>query len=104
MRFAHASSRSLTALNGMETRGRRKNKIGTVISTKMQKTITVRVGRLVQHPKYKKYVRKYTTLKAHDEKNEAQIGDRVELMETRPLSKTKRWRLVKVLVKEGSAQ
>jgi small subunit ribosomal protein S17 len=85
----------------MKERGKRKKKIGIVTSDKMQKTITVTIETLVQHPKYKKYVHRVTKLKAHDEKNEAKIGDRVELMETRPLSKTKRWRLVKVLEKKG---
>jgi len=88
----------------MKTRGQRKTKVGVVTSDKMDKTITIKVERLIQHPKYKKYIRKYTKIKAHDEKNEARIGDRVEIMETRPLSKTKSWRLCKVLnVKERLA-
>lgn len=81
----------------METRGHRKVVTGIVDSDKMTKTITVKVERLVQHPRYKKYVRKYTKIKAHDEKGEAHIGDFVEVMETRPLSKTKTWRLVRVV-------
>ncbi len=85
----------------MQKRGQRKQKAGIVISNKMQKTITVRVERLIQHPKYKKYVRRYTNFKAHDEENKAQIGDHVEIMETRPLSKTKRWRLVRIIERKG---
>lgn len=84
-----------------EKRGMRKVKIGTVISDKMEKTIVVQVERLVEHPKYKKYVRKYTRFKAHDEAKEAKMGDRVEITETRPLSKTKCWRLVKVVERRG---
>lgn len=86
----------------METRGKRRQKIGIVISDKMDKTITVSIKRLVQHPKYKKYITKYTNVKAHDEKKEAHIGDRVAIMETRLLSKTKSWRLTKILEKKGS--
>ena len=78
-------------------RGMRRKKKGVVISNKMDKTITVKVDRLVQHPLYKKYIRNHSKFKAHDEKNEAQIGDFVEIIEVRPLSKTKHWRLVKVL-------
>lgn len=80
-----------------EKRGHRKITTGIVSSDKMDKTITVVVERLVQHPRYKKYVRKYSKLKAHDEKGEANIGDRVEIMETRPISKTKTWRLVRII-------
>jgi small subunit ribosomal protein S17 len=75
----------------------RPRKIGKVTSDKMQKTITVVVERLEKHPVYKKYVRKRTVLKAHDEKNEAKIGAIVELEFARPLSKTKRWNLVRIL-------
>lgn len=84
----------------MEKRGRRKQKVGTVISDKMDKTIIVSVERKVKHPKYKKYVRRITKFRAHDENNEARSGDQVEIMETRPLSKTKNWRLLRVLGKE----
>lgn len=84
----------------MKQRGKRKTKIGVVISDKMDKTIVVSIERLELHRQYKKYVRKVTKVKAHDETNEARIGDRVEIMETRPLSKSKNWRLVKVLVKK----
>jgi small subunit ribosomal protein S17 len=77
----------------------RKILIGTVISNKMEKTVVVESERLVMHPKYKKYIRKQTRCYAHDEKNECQIGDRVMIMETRPLSKLKRWRVIKRLAK-----
>jgi small subunit ribosomal protein S17 len=75
----------------------RKTVIGTVVSAKMQKTVVVETERLEQHPKYKKYIRRRTKLYAHDERAECQEGDRVLLMETRPLSKLKRWRVVKKL-------
>lgn len=81
------------------TRGRRKVRIGKVISNKMQKSIVVAIERKVPHPIYKKYFRLTSTLMAHDEKNEAGIGDLVKVMETRPLSKRKRWRLVEVVEK-----
>lgn len=80
-------------------RGQRKVVVGTVVSDKMEKTITVSMKRLVKHPRYKKYIRQNTKFKAHDEKNEAKIGDTVEIMETRPLSKTKNWRLVRIVTK-----
>ncbi|RMG68839.1 MAG: 30S ribosomal protein S17 [Calditrichaeota bacterium] len=83
----------------MENRGIRKTRVGVVVSDKMDKTVVVAVERLVQHPLYKKYIRKTTKFKAHDEKNEAQVGDKVRIMETRPLSKTKRWRVVEILEK-----
>jgi small subunit ribosomal protein S17 len=83
----------------MERFGYNKVFIGTVISDKMNKTISVEVERRVMHPKYKKYITKRSVFKAHDEKNEAKIGDRVMIRETRPLSKTKRFKLVKILVK-----
>jgi small subunit ribosomal protein S17 len=84
---------------GTAERGMRKSFDGVVISDKMQKTITVVVERLEIHPKYKKYIRRKTKLKAHDEKGDARIGDLVRITETRPLSKTKRWRLVQILRK-----
>jgi small subunit ribosomal protein S17 len=80
-------------------RAQRKTVDGVVVSDKMQKTITVVVERLVKHPKYKKFVRRRTRLKAHDEASQAKIGDLVRISETRALSKTKRWRLVQVLKK-----
>jgi len=83
----------------METRGIRKTRIGTVVSNKMQKSIIVSIERRVAHPLYKKYFKKTTKLMAHDEKNECSIGDVVKIMETRPLSKRKKWRLVEVVEK-----
>lgn len=82
------------------TRGRRKTRIGKVVSNKMDKSIVVAIERRVAHPIYKKYYKKTTKLMAHDPNNECQIGDVVEIMETRPLSKRKRWRLVKILERE----
>ena len=78
-------------------RGRRKTAIGYVVSDKMDKTIVVELESRVQHPKYGKIIRTTKKVKAHDENGTAGIGDRVSLMETRPLSATKRWRLVEVL-------
>ena len=78
-------------------RGLRKKKIGRVVSDKMDKTIVVAVEDNVQHPLYKKTVKRTYKLKAHDEENTCKIGDRVRVMETRPLSKDKRWRLVEVI-------
>jgi small subunit ribosomal protein S17 len=77
----------------------RKTRIGVVVSNKMDKTITVSIERRVPHPIYKKYFKKTTRLKAHDEKSECGIGDKVKIMETRPLSKMKRWRLVQIVEK-----
>jgi small subunit ribosomal protein S17 len=83
----------------MRERGKRKTLTGVVWSDKMDKTVTVMVNRLVLHPVYKKYIRKRKKVKAHDEKNECRIGDKVLLIETRPLSKEKRWRVKQVLVR-----
>ena len=83
----------------METRNLRKTRMGIVSSDKMDKTITVTVKYKEKHPIYGKFVNKTKKYHAHDEKNEAQVGDRVLLMETRPLSKSKRWRLVEILEK-----
>lgn len=83
----------------MVERKLRKTKVGVVKSNKMQKTITVAVERMVKHPIYGKFVKKTTKFHAHDEKGECSIGDVVKIMETRPLSKTKRWRLVEVVEK-----
>jgi len=83
----------------MEARNLRKTRIGVVTSNKMAKTITVSVERRVKHPIYGKFVKKTTKFHAHDDKNECSIGDVVKIMETRPLSKTKRWRLVEVVEK-----
>jgi len=78
-------------------RGRRKERVGKVVSDKMQKTVIVSLTRQVPHPLYKKYFKKTTKFVAHDEKGDAKTGDTVRIMETRPLSKTKRWRVIEVL-------
>ena len=83
----------------MAERNLRKTRIGVVTSNKMAKTITVAVERKVKHPMYGKFLKKTTRFHAHDEKNECSIGDTVRIMETRPMSKTKRWRLVDVIEK-----
>lgn len=83
----------------MEERNFRKERIGKVVSNKMTKSITVAVERKVKHGMYGKFVKKTTKFMAHDEKNECTIGDIVKIMETRPLSKSKRWRLVEVIEK-----
>ncbi len=80
-------------------RGIRKTRIGVVVSDKMNKTAVIAVERLVKHPVYKKYIKRTSKFKAHDEKNECKVGDKVKIMETRPLSKTKRWRVVEILEK-----
>lgn len=82
-------------------RGHRKARVGEVISNKMTKTIVVRVERRFQHPKFKKVVTSYAKFYAHDDKEEAEVGDRVKIEETRPLSKMKSWRLVQVVEKAG---
>jgi small subunit ribosomal protein S17 len=83
----------------MIERGDRKRQVGVVASDRMNKTIVVDVERLVEHPKYGKRMRRSSRYYAHDENREAKIGDKVEIVETRPLSKTKRWRLLKVIEK-----
>ena len=83
----------------MEERNLRKTRVGKVVSDKMDKTIVVAVQDNVKHPLYGKIVKKTYKLKAHDEKNECRVGDRVKVMETRPLSKDKRWRLVSIVEK-----
>jgi small subunit ribosomal protein S17 len=83
----------------MAERNLRKTRIGVVTSDKMDKTITVSIERRVKHPIYGKFVKKTTKFHAHDEKNEGGVGDTVKIMETRPLSKTKRWRLVEIIEK-----
>ena len=80
-------------------RNERKERIGKVVSNKMQKTITVAVDRKVKHPIYGKFVNRTTKFKAHDEANTAGIGDTVRIMETRPISKDKRWRLIEIVEK-----
>ena len=83
----------------MSERNLRKTNVGRVVSNKMDKTIVVAIEDSVKHPLYKKIIKRTVKLKAHDEKNECTIGDRVRVMETRPLSKEKRWRLVEVIEK-----
>jgi len=83
----------------MKERGLRKIRIGLVVSNKMDKTISVAIERKVPHPIYQKYFKKTTKLMAHDEKSECSIGDKVKIMETRPLSAKKRWRLVEIVEK-----
>lgn len=81
----------------MTERNERKTRIGKVVSDKMDKTVVVAIERLVQHPLYKKSMKKTVKFKAHDENNDSHVGDTVEIMETRPLSKDKRWRVIEVL-------
>ena len=83
----------------METRNLRKERIGVVVSNKMDKSIVVQVERREKHPKYGKFVKKQAKFTAHDEKNDCNIGDTVLIAETRPLSKTKCWRLVEIIEK-----
>ena len=82
-------------------RGRRVAVRGVVKSDKMDKTIVVEVKRQIQHPRFRKYIRRSTSYYAHDAKNEAQVGDLVEIVQTKPMSKLKRWRLAKVLTAGG---
>src|SRR5438874_7021006 len=88
---------------GAAPRRRRKTEIGVVTSDKMNKTRRVEIQRLVPHPKYGKFLRKRTICHAHDETNQSHLGDLVEIMETRPLSKLKRWRIVRI-VRQGAQQ
>ena len=81
----------------MVTRNLRKERIGVVTSNKMEKSIVVAVERKVKHPKYGKFIKKTTKFVAHDDKNECNIGDTIKIMETRPMSKTKNWRLVEIV-------
>lgn len=83
----------------MSERSNRKTRVGVVVSDKMDKTVVVSIDTFIQHPLYKKRVRRSKRLKVHDENNECNIGDRVRIMETRPLSKRKNWRVVNVLEK-----
>ena len=83
----------------MEDRALRKARVGKVVSDKMDKTIVVAIETSVKHPLYKKIIKRTYKLKAHDENNECKIGDKVKVMETRPLSKEKRWRLVEIVEK-----
>jgi len=81
----------------VKTRNRRKVRVGRVVSDRMEKTIVVSIERLVKHPTYGRYVRRRAKFKVHDEKNECKVGDLVRFMETRPISKDKRWRFVAVV-------
>lgn len=83
----------------MKKRGTRRQVVGTIISNKMDKTVVVMTERLIKHPLYKKYIRQRNKFKAHDNDNSCQIGDKVLITETRPLSKTKRWRVSRILEK-----
>ena len=91
-------------MSGMPTQSkRRREQVGVVISNKMQRTVVVSIDRLVRHPLYNKVLRRWTKLKAHDEQNTCQVGDRVKLIETRPISKQKHWRVVQIL-ERGQAE
>ena len=82
-----------------QNRGMRKTRTGVVVSDKMDKTIVIKLSTRVKHPLYSKYINKTTKIKAHDENNECGVGDTVKVMETRPLSREKRWRLVEIIEK-----
>jgi small subunit ribosomal protein S17 len=88
----------------MSTRGLTKQRSGVVVSDLMQKTVIVTVERTVKHPKYKKFLRRRTKLKAHDEQNQCHVGDRVLIVECRPLSRDKRWRVSKILERARAAE
>ena len=92
-----------TATPPAVTRGHKKERVGDVISNKMTKSFVVRVQRRFPHPEFKKVVTQFNKFYAHDEKNEAKVGDRVRIQECRPLSKTKRWRLVEVVERNTDA-
>lgn len=92
-----------TATATAPARGHKKERVGEVLSSKMTKTIVVRVERRFPHPEFKKVVTQYNKFYAHDEKSEARVGDRVRIQECRPLSKTKRWRLVEVVDRNPDA-
>ena len=88
---------------GAAVKGKRKTKVGRVVSDKMDKTIVVSVERMTRHPLYKRVIRLTSKFKAHDEANEAHVGDTVLIEESRPLSATKRWRLVSIIATAGDA-
>jgi small subunit ribosomal protein S17 len=88
----------------MNERGLRKERMGLVISDRMNKTVIVSVERTVMHPKYKKYMRRRTKVKAHDEGNQSHVGDRVLIVECRPLSRDKRWRVSRILVRAKTTE
>jgi len=94
-----AAETAIPTANVPEARGNRKTRIGVVSSSKMEKTIVVEITTLKQHPLYGRTVKRSTKFKAHDENNECGAGDTVEIMECRPLSKEKRWRLVRIVEK-----
>lgn len=81
----------------MGSQGKRKEKIGVVVKDRMNKTIVVRIDRTAKHPVYRRIIKKSSKVMAHDEKQEAKVGDRVKIQETRPISKNKKWRLTKIL-------
>jgi small subunit ribosomal protein S17 len=91
------------APTGQAARGRRRTEVGVVTSDKMNKTRRVEIPRLVKHARYGKYIRRRTVCHVHDEANESHVGDSVEIMESRPLSKTKNWRLVRVVTRAPQA-
>ena len=97
------SDQETTPAPATQGRAHRKDRIGEVLSNRMSKTIVVRVQRRFPHPRFKKVITRYSKLYAHDEKEEARVGDRVRIQECRPLSRTKRWRLVEVLVRNTDA-
>jgi small subunit ribosomal protein S17 len=88
----------------MQAQGRRKTLVGEVVSNKMVKTISVRVDRLMKHPQFKRYVRRSRTVLAHDENSSCQPGDRVKIIESRPLSRHKRWRVMAILQRAESQE
>jgi small subunit ribosomal protein S17 len=88
----------------MNERGLRKERMGLVISDRMHKTVIVSVERTVMHPKYKKYLRRRTKVKAHDEHNQSHVGDRVLIVECRPLSRDKRWRVSRILARAKTTE
>jgi small subunit ribosomal protein S17 len=84
----------MTTTTTAEPRNRRKTRVGKVVSDRMEKTVVVSIDRLVKHPTYGRYIRQRSKFKVHDEKNECRVGDTIRFVETRPLSKDKRWRFV----------
>lgn len=93
------TEQSTAAGQESEVRGRRKARIGRVVSNKMEQTVVVGIEQIIRHPLYGKTMRRTKKFKAHDEKNECGVGDTVEIMETRPISKEKNWRVVRILEK-----
>jgi small subunit ribosomal protein S17 len=89
--------RSKAGRYSMDNRSLRKERTGTVVSDRMEKTIVVSLERTVMHPKYRKYLKRRSSVKAHDETNQCQVGDRVRIVECRPLSRDKRWRVSEIL-------